>query len=106
MPPSPGRSPRCACTADGSPLRGKGRRPAGASVERSRAVRAHGGSTPMPTWLIWVIVIVVVLVVIGALVSMMNKRRTEQHRARAEELRAEASAKAGGLTESQRAADE
>ena len=60
----------------------------------------------MPTWLIWVIVIVVVLVVIGAVVSMMSKRRTEQHRAHADELRAEASAKAGGLTESQRQAED
>ncbi len=60
----------------------------------------------MPTWLIWVIVIVVVLVVIGAVASMMSKRRTEQHRARADELRAEASAKAGGLTESQRQAED
>ena len=60
----------------------------------------------MPTWLIWVIAIVVVLVVIGALASMIGKRRTEQRRIRAEELRAEASVKAGGLAESQRAADE
>jgi FtsZ-interacting cell division protein ZipA len=60
----------------------------------------------MPTWLIWVIVIVVVVLAVVAIVSMTSKRRTEQHRTRADELRAEASAKAGGLTESQRAADE
>ena len=37
---------------------------------------------------------------------MMSKRRTEQHRARADELRAEASVKAGDLTESQRQAED
>jgi FtsZ-interacting cell division protein ZipA len=60
----------------------------------------------MPTWLIWVIVILVVLVVLGLIVSMMNKRKTEQKRARADELRTEATTQAGGLTESQRQAED
>jgi hypothetical protein len=60
----------------------------------------------MPTWLIWVIVIVVVVLAVAAIASITNKRRTEQHRARADELRTEASSQAGGLTESQRAAEE
>ena len=60
----------------------------------------------MPTWLIWVMVTVVVVVVIGLVVSMASKRRTEQHRAHAEELRAEASQHATALTESQRSAEE
>ena len=60
----------------------------------------------MPTWLIWLIVIVVVVVVIAAVVLMVRKRRTEQNRARAHELRQEASTHAGTLTESQRNADE
>ena len=37
---------------------------------------------------------------------MVSKRRTEQRRVRADELRAEASAKAGGLSESQRQAED
>jgi len=60
----------------------------------------------MPTWLIWVIVIVVVLVIAALLVSLVGKRRTEQRRIRAEELRQDASAQASGLTESQREAEE
>jgi hypothetical protein len=60
----------------------------------------------MPSWLIWVIVIVVVVVAIAAVVSMAGRRRTAQHRTRAEELRTEATGQAGGLTESQRAAEE
>lgn len=60
----------------------------------------------MPTWLIWLIVIVVVVAIIAAVLLMMRKRRTEQNRARAGELRQEASTHAGTLTESQRHADE
>lgn len=60
----------------------------------------------MPTWLIWVIVAVVVLAVVLAVVAMMSKRRAEQRRVRAEELRREASAQASGLTESEREAEE
>jgi hypothetical protein len=56
-------------------------------------------------WLIWVIVIVVVIVAIVAIV-MMNKKRTEQRRIEAEGLRTEATTQAGGLTESQREAEE
>ncbi len=60
----------------------------------------------MPTWLIWVIVIVVVVLAVAAIVPMTSRRRTEQHRNRAAELRTEATAQAGDLAESQRAADE
>jgi hypothetical protein len=60
----------------------------------------------MPTWLIWVIVVVVVLVIAALVIAMAGKRRTEQRRGRAEELRQEASAHASGLSESQRQADE
>ena len=56
----------------------------------------------MPTWLIWVIVIVVVVVIVARDRRDGRKRRTEQRRIRAEELRQEASAQASGLTESQR----
>jgi hypothetical protein len=60
----------------------------------------------MPMWLIWVIVAVVVALAIVVIVPMANKKRTEQHRVRADELRSEASTQASGLTESQRAAEE
>jgi Flp pilus assembly protein TadB len=60
----------------------------------------------MPAWLIWVIVIVVVIVIAALAVSLAGKRRTEQHRVRAEELRQDATAQASGLTESQREAEE
>lgn len=60
----------------------------------------------MPTWLIVVIVIVVVVVIAALVFSMASKRRTEQHRARAEELRQEASVQASGLTESRREAEQ
>jgi flagellar biosynthesis/type III secretory pathway M-ring protein FliF/YscJ len=60
----------------------------------------------MPTWLIWVIVIIVVIVVVAAVMSMASKRRTEQRRAHAEELRQDASTDASGLAESQRRTDE
>jgi cytochrome c-type biogenesis protein CcmH/NrfF len=60
----------------------------------------------MPTWLIWVIVIIVVLAVIVAVVAISSKRRAEQRRARAGELRQEASTQAAGLTETERQADE
>jgi outer membrane murein-binding lipoprotein Lpp len=57
-------------------------------------------------WLIWVIVIVVVVLAIGAIVSMTRSKRTEQNRTHAEELRTEATTQAGGLSESQREAEE
>jgi FtsZ-interacting cell division protein ZipA len=60
----------------------------------------------MPMWLIWVIVAVVVVVAIVAIVMMANKKRTEQRRTEAEALRTDASTHAGGLTESQRSAEE
>lgn len=60
----------------------------------------------MPTWLIWVIVIVVVVIVIALLVTMLGKRRTEQHRSQAEELRQDASSQAAGLAESHRHSEE
>jgi hypothetical protein len=60
----------------------------------------------MPTWLIWVIVIVVVVVIAAAVFSMAGKRRIEQRRTRAGELRQEATGQAAGLTESQRQAEE
>jgi FtsZ-interacting cell division protein ZipA len=60
----------------------------------------------MPMWLIWVIVAVIVVIAIVAIVMAANKKRTEQHRTQAEELRTEASTQAGGLTESQRSAEE
>jgi len=56
-------------------------------------------------WL-WIILAVVVVIAIVAIVAMANKKRTEQHRVQAEELRTQANSQAGGLTESQRAADE
>ena len=60
----------------------------------------------MPAWLIWIIVIVVVVVVVAALVAMTRKRRNEQRRVRAEELREEASTHAAVLPEAQRQAEE
>jgi hypothetical protein len=60
----------------------------------------------MPTWLIWVIVIVVVVVIAAAVVSMTGKRRTEQRRGRAEELRQQAAGQGSGLAVSQRQAEE
>jgi len=60
----------------------------------------------MPTWLIWVIVIAIVVLVVIALVALTSRRRTEQRRARAGELREEASARGAELSESHRQADE
>jgi len=60
----------------------------------------------MPTWLIWVIVIAIVALVVIALVALISKRRTEQRRQRADELREEASARGAELTEAQREAEE
>jgi hypothetical protein len=60
----------------------------------------------VPTWLTVVIVIVVVVVLAGLVVSMTSKKRAEQNRARAEELRTTASDRGGSLTETQRQADE
>ncbi len=60
----------------------------------------------MPTWLIWVIVIVVVVVIVAAVVRLTGRRRTEQHRVRAEQLRDEASTHAAGLAESERQAED
>jgi FtsZ-interacting cell division protein ZipA len=60
----------------------------------------------MPAWLIWVIVIVVVLLIVAAVVAISGRRRTAQRHQRAEELRAEATAQASSLAESQREADE
>src|SRR5213075_1685718 len=56
----------------------------------------------MPTWLIWLIVIVVVVVLAALVVSLAVRRRTERRRARAEQLRQDATAQASGLAESER----
>src|SRR3954452_9338487 len=77
----------------GHPFGGRGEPCRGLLSRRSRAVRATEGVV-MPTWLIWVIVIAVVLLVVAAVVAMVSKRRAEQRRARANELRAEATARA------------
>jgi hypothetical protein len=60
----------------------------------------------MPAWLIWVIVIVVVVVIVAAVIALTGKRRTENRRHRAEQLRQEASVQAGALPESHRQAEE
>ncbi len=60
----------------------------------------------MPAWLIWVIVIVVVVLIVAAVVTLTGKRRTEQRREHAEQLRNEATTQAAGLTESHRQAEE
>jgi hypothetical protein len=60
----------------------------------------------VPTWLTWLIVIVVAALVVGALVALTGRRRSEQHRERAERLRDEASTHAAALPESERQAEE
>ena len=49
------------------------------------------------SWLIWVIVAIVVIAVIAAVVAVSNKRKQEQKRTRAGELREQAAAQASGL---------
>jgi outer membrane murein-binding lipoprotein Lpp len=56
--------------------------------------------------LIWVIVIVVVVVIAAAVARLAGRRRNEQRRVRAEQLRDEASTHAAGLAESERQAEE
>jgi hypothetical protein len=51
----------------------------------------------MPSWLIWVIVAIIVIAVIAAVVAASNKRKREQNRTRAGELREQAAAQATGL---------
>ena len=51
----------------------------------------------MPSWLIWVIVAIIVIAVIAAVVAASTKRKREQHRTRAGELREQAAAQATGL---------
>jgi hypothetical protein len=51
----------------------------------------------MPSWLIWVIVAIIVIAVIAAVVAASTKRKKEQNRARAGELREQAAAQATGL---------
>ena len=57
--------------------------------------------------ILWILVVaVLLLVVIGLAVAMMNKRRNEHNRARAELIRTQAVTHTGDLTESQRRAEE
>ena len=51
----------------------------------------------MPSWLIWVIVAIIVIAVIAAVVAASTKRKQQQHRTRAGELREQAAAQATGL---------
>ena len=51
----------------------------------------------MPSWLIWVIVAIIVIAVIAAVVAASTKRKREQNRTRAGELREQAAAQATGL---------
>ena len=51
----------------------------------------------MPSWLIWVIVAIIVIAVIAAVVAASTKRKQEQKRTRAGELREQAAAQATGL---------
>ena len=51
----------------------------------------------MPSWLIWVIVAIIVIAVIAAVIAASTKRKQEQNRTRAGELREQAAAQATGL---------
>jgi len=51
----------------------------------------------MPSWLIWVIVAIIVIAVIAAVVAASTKRKREQNRTRAAELREQAAAQATGV---------
>lgn len=51
----------------------------------------------MPSWLIWVIVAIIVIAVIAAVVAASTKRKKQQNRTRAGELREQAAAQATGL---------
>jgi hypothetical protein len=51
----------------------------------------------MPSWLIWVIVAIIVIAVIAAVVAASTKRKQQQNRSRAGELREQAAAQATGL---------
>ena len=57
--------------------------------------------------IVWIIVLaVLLLLVIGLFAFVMNKRKTEHNRARAEEIRTQAVTQTGDLTEAQRRAQE
>lgn len=52
----------------------------------------------------WIILAVVAIIAIALVVATMKKRKAEEHRAQAAELRNEAAGQAGGIRESDRAA--
>lgn len=55
--------------------------------------------------IVWIVVLVVILVVLGVVVAlMMNKRKNEQRRAHAEQLRTEAAAQSDAIAHSEREA--
>lgn len=58
----------------------------------------------MPLY-VWIIIVIVVIALIALAMTMANKKRQEQHREQADEIRGEASSRAAGLTGSQRDAD-
>ena len=54
---------------------------------------------------IWIVVLVVILVVLGVVVALlMNKRKTEQRRAHAAQLRTEAAGQSDAIAQSEREA--